>query len=171
MGSLPLVKILDFGCAKLRQMDAPERPQVVTKATEILGSPPYMSPEQIQGTALDERSDIYSVGCLLHEALTGYVPHLGNDSIETLVKHLRDDVMPLKTFRPDCTFPSDLDFVLIKTLDKEPSRRYQSMRQLKSELEKVRSKLQVPSSGKWWDVVGKIKKSMSDRSRAGGNRD
>jgi CheY-like chemotaxis protein len=159
-GGNSVVKILDFGCAKLRHRDGQEKPQALTRATEIIGSPPYMSPEQIQGGQMDERSDIYSLGCLLFEILTGYVPHLGNDAVETLVKHLKDEVLPLKKARPQATFPTDLDFIVAKALDKEPARRFQSMLELKAELEKMKLQLQQPeANGKWWDIFGKLKKA------------
>lgn len=159
-GGQPIAKILDFGCAKLRSIDAPQKSQALTQAGEIVGSPPYMSPEQVHGRQLDERSDIYSLGCLLHEAVTGYVPHLGQDPIDTMIKHTQDDVLPLKRIRSDLTFPDELDRVLAKMLCKVPERRQQSMREVKSELEaiKLKLKLKQATSGSWWDVLNKFGK-------------
>ncbi len=131
------VKILDFGCAKVRSFNEQKRSQVVSRVGEILGSPPYMSPEQIQGNPVDGRTDIYSLGCLLYETLTGCVPHIGKDSIETMVKHLQEDHIPLTKSRPDLNFPNDLERVIAKALEKEPEQRYQSMSDFKSDLDAV----------------------------------
>jgi serine/threonine protein kinase len=160
VGSQPVAKILDFGCAKLRSIDAPQKAQALTQVGELVGSPPYMSPEQVHGQQLDERSDIYSLGCLLHEAVTGYVPHLGQDPIDTMIKHTQDDVLPLKRTRPDLSFPDELDRVLAKMLSKVPERRQQSMREVRAELEeiKVKLKLKQASSGSWWEKLSKFGK-------------
>lgn len=76
-----LVKILDFGIAQI------ETDQRLTKTGALLGSPSYMSPEQIDGLELDPRSDIYSFGCLMFEVLTGQTPFEGKTSLETLAMH------------------------------------------------------------------------------------
>ena len=72
------MKIIDFGIAKLESIDADK----LTATGEVFGSPLYMSPEQVQGQKLDQRSDIYSLGCLMYEVLTGCPPFMGGSSIE-----------------------------------------------------------------------------------------
>jgi CheY-like chemotaxis protein/tRNA A-37 threonylcarbamoyl transferase component Bud32 len=154
-----LVKILDFGCAKVRSMEASARPQHITKIGEIVGSPLYISPEQIQGGTIDEKCDIYALGCLLHELLTGVAPFVGKDEVETLLQHINADPLPLKRTRPDLSFPTGLDRILAKMLEKNPARRYQTMKEAQAELIAMKSKLQG-SKDKWWDALLKFKKEQ-----------
>lgn len=142
----PAVKIVDFGLAKLKHMDKDSSVEL-TQFGQMLGSPMYMSPEQVKAEPLDERSDIYSVGCVLYQLLTGVPPHLGKSSAEVIMKHLNAAVVPLREMRPDLDLPEALEPVIRKALNKDPDQRYQSMLGLKQDLELVRANLPISAGG------------------------
>ncbi len=90
------VKVMDFGIAKFVDEKNFAAMQI-TKTGEMIGSPLYMSPEQARGQKdIDGRSDLYSLGCLMYEALTGLPPFVGTTYVDTLLKHQNDSVLPLK---------------------------------------------------------------------------
>lgn len=124
------VKIVDFGIAKLLTAD-----QRITQAGSVLGSPTYMSPEQCQGEKLDARSDIYSLGCLMYEVLTGRPPFEANNELETLYQHLQSAPPPFADKAPNMVPHPELESIVLKCLEKAPERRYQSVRELQSDLE------------------------------------
>ena len=99
----------------------------LTQTGEIFGSPFYMSPEQTAGKELDQRSDIYSVGCVLYEALTGAPPFVGNNAIETLIMHTSSSPPSLKEGSMGKIFPERLQSVINKALAKDPKDRFQDM--------------------------------------------
>jgi serine/threonine protein kinase len=130
------VKILDFGISKL--VSSANKSQHLTSAGEIFGSPYYMSPEQCRGEAVDARSDIYSVGCTLFEALTGFVPFEGKNGIEISLMHEEDEPPHLEDVLPNSTFPPGLELVLAKCLAKLPQNRYQSAKELAIDLTRIK---------------------------------
>lgn len=130
------VKILDFGIAKVIQEDV-NREQRLTKTGEVFGSPLYMSPEQCMGKELDHRSDIYSMGCLIYEAFTKIPPLEGANVFETFFKHTTEMPEPLSKLRPDLPRGRELDSIIFKAMAKEPEKRYQSMKELKDDLERL----------------------------------
>lgn len=131
------VKVLDFGISKLIGLEA-SKMQSLTLAGEVFGSPFYMSPEQCSGSNIDSRSDIYSIGCTLFEALTGYVPFEGNNSVDTMLMH-RDEPAPLLSdVLPNKKFPLQLEAVLATCLAKDPNDRYQSTAELVKDLEQIK---------------------------------
>lgn len=142
----PIVKILDFGLAKLKNLHQ-DSSMELTQFGQIFGSPIYMSPEQVRAEPLDERSDIYSVGCVLYQVLTGVPPHLGKSSAEVMAKHLTAAVMPLREMRPDLNLPESMEPVISKVLSKDPEERYQSMRVLREDLMQIRSSLPMTAGG------------------------
>ena len=85
------VKVLDFGIAKVA--NGPKR---LTRQGEVLGTPHYMSPEQCEGENIDHRADIYALGVLLYEMLTGHVPHDADTMMGILTKHMYEDPIPAK---------------------------------------------------------------------------
>lgn len=131
-----VAKLLDFGLAKLREPDAQKNPQL-TQERQIFGSPPYMSPEQVRGKPLDERSDIYAFGCVMFEVVTGYPPHVGDTSVEIMFKHVEEPPLTFEETRPDIAYPPQLEQLINKALAKDPAQRYQSMRDLRNELETI----------------------------------
>ena len=130
------VKIVDFGIAKLLPHSGKES-QALTQLGETFGSPPYMSPEQCMGLALDPRSDIYSLGCVMYEALTGQPPLLGSTMLETMNKHVSEMPRSFSEVCSDLYIPERLEKIVFKTLDKNPELRPQSMLVLKDALETV----------------------------------
>jgi len=145
------VKILDFGLAR-RQESAPskevtESPTVSQDETGIgvvLGTVPYMSPEQVRGEKLDARSDIFSFGCLLHETLTGNRPFSRNSSAETIAAILKED--PPKLTESVKQAPPELEKVIARCLEKNPEQRVQSARDLAFDLRHILSKSEVSNS-------------------------
>lgn len=130
----PLVKIVDFGIAKLTLPEEGDQSLALTQTGEIFGSPLYMSPEQCLGSAIDRRSDIYSLGCALFEALTGAPPFSGKTALLIMQKHQQDSPPTLREGSMGTVFPDDLERVVQLMLEKEPSNRYQNANMLKSDL-------------------------------------
>jgi len=118
------VKVVDFGIAKLTQSEDGEI-QALTRTGEIFGSPAYMSPEQCKGTGVDKRSDIYSFGCVLFEALTGSPPFFGDSAMSTMMKRLSEAPVSLKEGSFGREFPPALERIVARMLAVEPGERYQ----------------------------------------------
>ncbi|CAN5523658.1 hypothetical protein BH11CYA1_BH11CYA1_03570 [soil metagenome] len=160
----PEVKILDFGISKLVGGHSREL-QNLTSSGEVFGSPYYMSPEQCMGTAVDARSDIYSIGCSLFEVLTGYVPFEGDNSVEIIDMH--EDAQPptLADVMPDNDFPPSIELVIAKCLAKLPKDRYQSAKQLAIDLTRILEgkdiSLYTAASTKADDAKPQISKAQS----------
>lgn len=124
---VPAVRIIDFGVARVRQdQDASVRTQGLT----LVGTPHYMSPDQAGGKPFDERSEIYSVGCALFEALTGVPPYSGESAMEIINKHATAPVPTLAERNPSVYFPEDLESIVASCLSKDPAQRPQSMNDL-----------------------------------------
>ena len=128
------VKIVDFGIAKLV-----EEASKLTRMGEVWGSPIYMSPEQATGINTDERTDIYSLGIVMYEALTGEVPFLGKNYVETLSKQISEPPLPFDELCPEFPIPRVFERIIFKALEKAPEARYQTMTELKHELERALS--------------------------------
>ncbi len=126
----PLVKVFDFGIAKLFFMDDPGARADLTKTGEIFGSPLYMSPEQALGKSLDERSDLYSLGCVLYEMLVGKPPIVGQSAMETIFKHVSEAPLRLAVACPTLKYPPAVQQLLDLLLAKERDDRLQSADQL-----------------------------------------
>ncbi len=120
------VKILDFGIAKIVNADRGEI-QTLTQTGEVFGSPLYMSPEQCSGEAIDQRSDVYSLGCVLFEALTGTPPLVGNNALRTMMLHVNDSAPSLKEATLGSQFPEELEKIVEKMLAKSPGDRYSDL--------------------------------------------
>jgi len=128
------VKIVDFGIAKLMPGHEAEG-QHLTKTGEIFGSPLYMSPEHCMGQNIDARSDIYSMGCVMYEALVGRAPFHGNNVLETMYMRLSETAPSFSQVRPDLKISPDLEAVIFTAMAIEPEQRYQTMEELKAQLE------------------------------------
>jgi serine/threonine-protein kinase len=134
------VKIVDFGIAKI--IDALDTASSsITKTGELYGSPAYMSPEQCHGSALDARSDIYSLGCLMYTALTGHNFFASDCMLQTMQKHLSEMPSPFSQVCPGVDLPHDLEAAVFKSLAKKPAERFQTMSQFKEELKAIRQKM------------------------------
>lgn len=127
------VKVVDFGVAKIMPINN-EESQTLTQSGEVCGSPVYMSPEQCLGQPLDRRADIYSMGIVIYEALTGKIPLMGKNMVETMSKHINENPPSFKEVRPDLYIPERLEQVVMRALSKNPAGRHQSMALLKQDL-------------------------------------
>jgi len=142
-GGARTAKVLDFGLAKLTgqgqgQDQGHDRDkQSLTAVGDIFGSPFYMSPEQCQGEKLDNRSDIYSLGCAMFECLTGRPPFVGNITAAVLFSQQEADPPSLEGIVGAGKFPASLEIVMAKMLRKNPVERYQTCRELKTDLERI----------------------------------
>jgi serine/threonine protein kinase len=131
-----LVKLFDFGLAKLKMDDGTSINQF-TKTGETVGTPAYMSPEQCQGWKLDHRTDIYSLGCVMYECLTGVRAFSGSTMYESMSKHVLEVAPPFHEVAPHLHIPAELEDMVFRALEKEPRRRYQTARKLLSDLSKL----------------------------------
>lgn len=129
------VKVVDFGIAKM-ELPGGEM-QHLTQTGEVLGSPAYMSPEQIQGEKIDARSDIYSLGCILYEMLTGKQLFRGHTMFATLEANLHQDPPKLEITPNDDPIKKPVYDVMYRCLDKDRESRYQSLSELKEELSNI----------------------------------
>jgi serine/threonine protein kinase len=130
----PTVKIVDFGVAKL--MSDTDDPNRLTQTGEAVGSPLYMSPEQCMGQRIDARSDVYSFGCVMYEAITGTAPFAGDSIFATMFKQMNDMPAAFNAVVPDLKL-NQLEKIVFKALAKEPDKRYQSMQELSDDLAKL----------------------------------
>jgi serine/threonine-protein kinase len=130
-------KVLDFGLSKISTTAAAAvaaAPTALgTAIGSVLGTPAYMSPEQVSGLEVDERSDIFSLGVLLYEMMTGVRPFTGPSAAELASSILRDAPKPVRALRP--TAPDDLSKIIARCLDKAPSGRFASMAALRQALD------------------------------------
>jgi serine/threonine-protein kinase len=122
--------VMDFGVAKVLQED-PEL-QKLTKSGLIMGTPEFMSPEQVLGRELDARSDLYGVGVLAFEMFTGVLPFEGKSPQEIALARLKTQPLRLRSVRPE--LPEALETVLARALAQKPADRYQSMGELRAAL-------------------------------------
>lgn len=129
VGQTPRASIVDFGIAKLQNTSLDDLK--LTKTGEVFGSPLYMSPEQCLAMPLDKRSDIYSLGCVMYEALTGVPPFRGKNFGETVIKHTKEAP---PAFAADLQIPNPLKKIVFCALEKQPADRYQSMAAVKKEI-------------------------------------
>jgi tRNA A-37 threonylcarbamoyl transferase component Bud32 len=127
------VKVMDFGIAKIMRNEV-QGAQELTKTGEVMGSPIYMSPEQCSGTMVDFRSDIYSLGCVFFECLTGAPPFIGDSALSTLTKHLSETPPTLKEASLGIDFPPALEAMVAQMLAKSPEDRYQDLGNLAIDL-------------------------------------
>lgn len=144
-GEKDLVKLVDFGIADLTapssvsllQNQSRTRQSQRMYGDEFLCNPIYMSPEQCLAQSLDARSDIYSIGVIMYESLTGQPPLIGTSVVDTMQMHTSTIPKPFKKVRPDLEIPEPFERVVLKSLEKNPERRYQSMQELRSALNDV----------------------------------
>ncbi|MDD5305781.1 MAG: serine/threonine-protein kinase [Deltaproteobacteria bacterium] len=126
------VKILDFGIAKMARETGR-----LTRTGMIFGTPQYMSPEQAAGTAMDGRTDIYSMGIIMYELLCGHVPFEADTFMGVLTKHLYEEPIPPRRLLPPVDVPSNVEAVLLKAIAKKPERRYQSMKDFGEDIRSI----------------------------------
>lgn len=142
------VKVLDFGLAKLAQpsssttdSNAPTQAMVNTREGIVMGTAAYMSPEQAKGIDLDARTDLWSLGVVLYEMISGRGPFVGDSVADSISLILQKDPLPLTRFAPE--IPSELERIVNKALTKEREERYQTAKDLLIDLRNLKKKLDV----------------------------
>lgn len=149
---LDYAKVLDFGLVKLIDTDASQHHKLydqlpnsseeevgeLTRAGMFLGSPKYMSPEQIESRPIDPRTDIYSLGVIMFQMLAGRVPFRGNTGVEIIFKHVNQPVPAIHEINPEADAPPELERLIVRCLEKRPEGRPASMADLLGELKEVR---------------------------------
>jgi serine/threonine protein kinase len=120
-----MVKVVDFGIAGLISADAPA--EGATPEERVIGTPDYLAPERIRGKGYDHRSDIYSLGAMAYEMLTGSCPFWHEDLMTTITKHVTDKPQPLRQRVPELEIPGEIETVVLQMLEKNPAERPQSM--------------------------------------------
>jgi eukaryotic-like serine/threonine-protein kinase len=128
------LKVTDFGIARSGASQ-------MTEVGSIIGTAQYLSPEQARGAPVDQRSDVYSVGVVLYEMLTGRVPFTGDTPLEIAMKHLSEVPVPPSEKRADV--PEDLDSIVLRALAKDPEDRYQTAEEMDADLARVQRGLSV----------------------------
>ncbi len=126
------VKVMDFGIARALS-DASS----VTQTSAVIGTAQYLSPEQARGEKVDARSDVYSLGCVLYEILTGEPPFVGDTPVAVAYQHVRED--PIPPSQRHSGISPELDAVVLKSLAKNPDNRYQTAAEMRADLIRVHS--------------------------------
>jgi len=136
-GNYPFVKIVDFGISKILQADSKpeERLRTLTKSGAIFGTPEYMSPEQAAGESVEPASDIYSLGVIMYEMLTGRLPFFDDNYMKILHKHQYEFPELPSNVNPD--IQPDVNAVIMKCLEKKPFNRYGTMMLLLNDLKNI----------------------------------
>ena len=142
------IKVLDFGLAKLTEpqgsttdTEAPTKAMVNTGAGTVMGTANYMSPEQAKGTHVDARTDLWSLGAVLYEMITGRVPFHGETPTETVSLILQKEAAPLTRFTNEV--PAELERIVTKALTKDREERYQTAKDLLIDLRNLKRKIEV----------------------------
>jgi serine/threonine-protein kinase len=122
------VKVMDFGIARAVSDSA----ATMTSTASVIGTAQYLSPEQARGESVDARSDVYSMGCLLYELVTGAPPFRGDSPVAVAYQHVREDPRLPSSINPGV--PPELDAILLKAMSKNPANRYQSAAEMRNDL-------------------------------------
>src|ERR1700759_623682 len=125
------VKVMDFGIARALS----DSGNSVTQTAAVIGTAQYLSPEQARGDTVDARSDVYSLGCVLYEMLTGEPPFVGDSPVAVAYQHVREDPVPPSQRHEGIS--ADLDAVVLKALAKNPENRYQTAAEMRTDLVRV----------------------------------
>ncbi len=115
-----IVKVLDFGLVK----DVTGASEDLTQAGLFMGSPKYMAPEQILGGEITPRTDVYSLGVMMYEMLTGKVPFDRGASVGTLMAHVNEAVAPMRAVNPQAAFSPTMEAIVSRCLEKDPATRF-----------------------------------------------
>lgn len=138
-----MIKITEFGLAQLRETEAVAK---LTQAGTVLGSPEYMSPEQIDGRDTDERTDIYSLGIVIYEMLCKTTPFSAATPAAVWMKHLNDEPIAPTRLRPET--PAELEQIILRALQKKPEQRWARMSELAEALRKTEQTPSQPSTSR-----------------------
>lgn len=126
-----IMKVTDFGIAKSSNSST------ITNTSTIMGSAHYLSPEQAKGSFIDCRTDLYSLGVVLYEMVTGTLPFEADTAVTIALKHLQEEIIPPKNI--NSKIPDSLNKLIIKSMQKDPNKRYQSAKEMIKDLEKIKN--------------------------------
>lgn len=152
-----LIKITDFGIA---QMSSASR----TMAGMVMGSPKYMSPEQVVGQAVDGRSDIFSLGVVIYEMLTGKTPFGGDNISAIMYQILNDDPTPPKNLNQN--IPASINYIVLKALAKHPDKRYQNAKELARDIKRYKT-MEVPTAEQEYKIPASLERRKLPREQLG----
>ena len=127
------IKVMDFGIARAASQAAVS----VTQTAAVIGTAQYLSPEQARGEAVDARSDIYSLGCLMYELVTGQPPFIGDSPVAVAYQHVREQALPPSQRNADV--PPALDAIIMKAMAKNPANRYTTAGEMRTDIERALS--------------------------------
>ena len=151
-------KVLDFGIAKWsRGEDASKIDQLETQAGTVFGTPRYMSPEQAQGSPLDARSDLYSLGVLLYQMLSGRAPFVDDDAVVVMARHIKDPPPRFETMTPEVRVPESIEALLWRVLAKSPAERPATAEQMIAEIDAAEISVRALESGPRLTLAGRKK--------------
>ncbi len=147
-----VVRVLDFGIAKLRD-EGRATQMAMTQAGDMLGTPQYMAPEQIRAEQIDGRTDVYALGCILYEMVTGRLPFEAPTVMALLSKHLLENVVPPSQRRPELNLPPAIDQLVLSAMAKDPSARPATMEQMGEHIAQVLASLPAGTQEQTAQVV------------------
>ncbi len=154
-GSKIVVKVVDFGIAGTITQDV-SNTAGLTRTGDIFGSPAYMSPEQCEGGNIDTRSDIYSLGCMMYEMLTGYNPFYSDNPLKSILKHIEIKPEPFALEYSHLKISAELEAIVRTCLEKQPEKRYRNPGRLAKKLRAVIGTQSLPSWSLPIQIIGAI---------------
>jgi serine/threonine protein kinase/beta-lactam-binding protein with PASTA domain len=155
------VKVMDFGIARAVSDSA----ATMTSTAAVIGTAQYLSPEQARGESVDARSDVYSLGCMLYELVTGAPPFIGDSPVAVAYQHVREDPKLPSSINP--AIPAELDAILLKAMSKNPANRYQSAAEMRNDLLRALAGQRVEAT----PVMGDAEKTTILAATRGGGYD
>lgn len=156
---MDFVKILDFGIAKISSLDSEAGGSRLTRTGMIFGTPEYMSPEQARGDRPDHRVDVYAMGCILYEMLTGDVPFHADTFMGVLTRHMFDAPEPMSQRNPAIALPPGVEEVVMRALAKDREQRFQTMKEFSLALAACGGAMNVAEA--WGDEPSHVERSAT----------
>ncbi|HSS03130.1 MAG TPA: serine/threonine-protein kinase, partial [Kofleriaceae bacterium] len=148
-----VARVLDFGIAKLRDDNRATQMQM-TQQGDMLGTPQYMAPEQIRAEPIDGRTDVYALGCMLYEMVTGRLPYEATTVLALLSKHLIEQPVPPSQRRPELGLPPALDALILSAMAKDPRARPPTMDAYSEQIAALLPMLPADPRGAAWPAGG-----------------
>ena len=154
------IKLMDFGIARLRDRGTTSE---ITRTGTIMGTPAYMAPEQAEGADVSEKTDIYALGIVLYEMISGAVPFKASTPGAVLIKQMQETPLSLRRSRREV--PVSIERIIMHALEKEPQRRQKNMGEVTQQLRAAQEKLKGEAVSRRWDILGRaLKKTPKEES-------